>query len=110
MADLARRAVDTTKYDYEARTKFALAVGRLAQSQAQTAGAIARLADAESRQRVTNLKMDDAVFRPHHALRNSGTRDRSTTSGWKNDESAHEKSTFNSSPKPAFTGPRIRQV
>jgi hypothetical protein len=110
MAHFSQRAVDYSEYDYEARTKFALAVGRLAQSQAQTAGAIARLADAESRQRVTNLKVDDAVFRPRRAPRNSGTRDRSTTSGWENDESEDEKTTFNSSARPAFTGPRIRQV
>jgi hypothetical protein len=110
IADLAMRAVDKDGYAYDARTKFALAAARLASAQAQTAGAIARLADAESRQRVTNLKVDDSVFRPRRALRNSSTRDRSATSGWESDESAREKSTFNSSTKQAFTGPRIRQV
>jgi len=104
-----KRATDTENYSADAQAKFALVAARLAAAQGQTAGAIARLADAESRQRVTNLKVDDAVFRPRRALRNSGTRDHSTTSSWENDESACEKSTFNSAPQ-AFTGPRIRQV
>jgi hypothetical protein len=118
MAHFSQRAVDCSEYDYEARTKFALAVGRLAQSQAQTAGAIARLADAESRQRVTNIKVDDSVFRPrrrtvadvNRALRNNRSHDSYDTRDWENDESEDEKTTFNSSAKPAFTGPRIRQV
>lgn len=112
MAHFAERAVDKDQFDYITRTKFALAVGRLASTQAQTAGAIARLADAETRQRLTNVKVDDAVFRPRRTIRNSGTPARSTTSDWENDESAQEKSTFNSSgnSSPAFTGPRIRQV
>ena len=120
MAHLAERAVDHTQYDYAARTKFALAVGRLAQSQAQTAGAIARLADAESRQRLTNVKVDDSVFRPrrrtvadvNRALRNNRSHDSYDTRDWENDESEEEKTTFNSpsNSKPAFTGPRIRNV
>lgn len=102
IAQLAARAVDTD-YAYEARTKFALAAARLASSQAQTAGAIARLADAETRQRLTNIKVDDAVFRPRRT-RNSGSSNSATTRDWENSESARGKSTFNS----AFTGPRIR--
>jgi len=108
-----KRATDSENYSADAQAKFALVAARLAAAQGQTAGAIARLADAESRQRVTNLKVDDAVFRPRRAPRHSGPRDRSTTSGWENDESAREKSTFNSSGNSApqaFTGPRIRQV
>lgn len=116
MMHFAERAVDKDQFDYIARTKFALAVGRLASTQAQTAGAIARLADAETRQRLTNIKVDDSVFRPrrrttadaNHALRNNRSHDSFDTRDWKNDESEDEKSTFNS--RPAFTGPRIRQV
>jgi len=107
IAHLAERAVDKDQYDYAARTQFALAVARLASSQAQTAAAIARLADAETRQRLTNVKVDDAVFRPRRT-QNAVTRDRSTTTDWEADESAQRKSTFNS--HSAFTGPRIRQV
>jgi hypothetical protein len=120
MAHFSQRAVDCSEYDHEARTRFALAVGRLAQSQAQTAGAIARLADAESRQRVTNIKVDDSVFRPrrrtvanvNRALRNNRAHDSTSTRDWENGESEDEKTTFNSSvnPNSAFTGPRIRQV
>ncbi|MGN6150031.1 MAG: hypothetical protein ACTHPD_15960 [Rhizomicrobium sp.] len=116
IADLAMRAVDKDAYAYDARTKFALAAARLASSQAQTAGAIARLADAESRQRATNIKVDDSVFRPrrrttadiNRALRNSRSHDSYDTTDWENGESEAKKTTFNS--KPAFTGPRIRQV
>ena len=107
IAYLAERATNMD-YDYEARTKFALAAARLAGAQAQTSTAISRLADAETRQRLTNLKVDDAAFRPRRAARNSGTRAGSTTTDWENDESEDEKTTFNSNS--AFTGPRIRQV
>lgn len=120
IAALAERATDTD-YAHDARTKFALAAARLASAQAQTAGAIARLADAESRQRVTNLKVDDSVFRPrrrtpadvNRALRNNRSHDSYDARDWENDKSEDEKTTFNSSgnsSKPAFTGPRIRQV
>lgn len=119
IAHLAERSTDMD-YACDARTKFALAAARLASAQAQTAGAIARLADAESRQRVTNIKVDDSVFRPrrrttadvNRALRNNRSHDSYDTRDWENDESDGEKTTFNSgnSAKPAFAGPRIRQV
>ena len=110
--------VDDTDYYADLRIKFALAAGRLASAQAHAAGAIARLADAETRQRLTNIKVDDSVFRPrrrtaadvNRPLRNNRSHDGYDARDWENDESADEKSTFNSSPKPAFTGPRIRQV
>ncbi|HEY8950431.1 MAG TPA: hypothetical protein VIM56_16215 [Rhizomicrobium sp.] len=101
---------DNTDYYVDTRLKFALAAGRLAAAQAQTAGAIARLADAESRQRLANVKVDDSVFRPRRAARHIGTPSRANTTDWENDESAQKKSTFNSSGNSAFTGPRIRQV
>lgn len=112
MAHFAQRAVDEDSYAHDMRRNFALTVGRLAQSQAQTAGAIARLADAETRQRVTNVKMDDAVFHPRRGTQHSGTRHGRTTRGWESGESADEKTTFNSpgNSTPAFTGPRIRQL
>ena len=119
IAKCAERA-DNTDYYVDTRLKYALAAGRLAAAQAITAGAIARLADAESRQRLTNVKVDDSVFRPrrrtvadvNRALRNNRSHDSYDTRDWENDESEEEKTTFNSpgNSKPAFTGPRIRNV
>jgi hypothetical protein len=82
IAKCAERA-DNTDYYVDTRLKYALAAGRLAAAQAITAGAIARLADAESRQRLTNVKVDDSVFRPrrrtvadvNRALRNNRSLD-----------------------------------
>lgn len=111
---LAQRARDDEHYSFTSQTEFALAAAKLAAVQAQTSTAIARLADAESRQRLTNVKVDDAAFRPrrhrtadiNRAIRNSRSLDSYNTRDWENDESGEEKSTFNS----PFTGPRIRQV
>ena len=105
IAHFAQRAVDMD-YNYEARTNFALAAARLASSQAHSAGAIARLADAESRQRLTNVKVDDSVFRPRRTTRNSGSSSAATTRDWETHDSESKKSTFNS----GFAGPRIRNV
>ncbi|MBS0273000.1 MAG: hypothetical protein JSR55_01080 [Proteobacteria bacterium] len=113
-----KRATDSENYSADAQAKFALVAARLAAAQGQTAGAIARLADAESRQRVTNIRVDDSVFRPrrrtaagvNRAPRNNPSHGSTGTSDWENGESEDEKTTFNSSPKTAFTGPRIRQV
>jgi hypothetical protein len=115
-----KRATDSENYGPDTQAKFALVAARLAAAQGQTAGAIARLADAESRQRITNIKVDDSVFRPrrrttadvNRALRNNRSHDSYDTRDWENDESEDEKTTFNSpdNSNSAFTGPRIRQV
>jgi hypothetical protein len=109
IARYTERAADSETYSADSQTRFALAASRLAAAQAQTAGAIARLADAESRQRVTNVKVDDAIFRPRRrAARNSPPSGGCTTRDWEERDSESQKSTFNSSS--AFTGPRVRNV
>ena len=117
IAHFAQRAVDMD-YNYEARTNFALAAARLASSQAHSAGAIARLADAESRQRLTNVKVDDSVFRPrrraaanvNRATQNKAPSGGSPTRDWEEHDFDSKKSTFNSSGNSGFAGPRIRNV
>jgi hypothetical protein len=112
---------DNSDHYADARIKYALAAGRLAAAQAVTVGGLAKLADAEGRQRLTNMKMDDAVLRPRRAVRARRTaapQDRSAIGSydprdWENDESGDEKSTFNSPDGlrgNAFAAPRIRSL
>ena len=108
ISQLVERAKDEN-YSFTAQTDFALATAKLAAAQAQTSTAIARLADAESRQRLTNVKVDDAALGPRRRQRatpNTRSRDSYTPSDWEIAKFEEEKSTFNSG---SFAGPRIRQ-
>jgi len=107
ISQLAERARDE-HYSFSAQTEFVLAAAKLAAAQAQTSTAIARLADAESRQRLTTMKVDDAALGPRRHQRatpDNRPRSGSASSDWEIAKFEEEKSTFNS----AFAGPRMRQ-
>jgi hypothetical protein len=89
-----------------ARSHAAQSAARLATASAQAASAIARIVDAETRQRLATLQIDAALYRPR--FRNTarrppheGAHDSYRASDWETPPSETEKSHFNS-------GPRVR--
>ena len=93
-----------------AKTNAASVAARLASASAQAASAIARLADAETRQRLANMKFQNA-FRPRRR-RTAPPPPRSfhdsyNPKDWEDTESGEANLDFSS--PPSYAGPRVRQ-